>query len=176
MKILVIADIHSNLTAFNAVLEDAGKRVELDEIWNLGDVVGYGPDPHECIQLLKRICKVCVAGNHDLAVAGNLESSRFNEGIAEILEWTRQQLSFEDKEFLEGLPILLRKVNLLWSMGHLSILFGNTYHQLRSQEKACHILKLFIAWWGTSICRWYLNSDKIKQAQKDYWRIITALH
>lgn len=109
MKILVIADIHSNLTAFNAALEDVRQRVTVDEIWNLGDVIGYGPDPHECIQLLKRICKVSVAGNHDLATVGNLETSRSNAGITEILKWTRLQLSFEDKEFLKGLSHIIEK-------------------------------------------------------------------
>jgi predicted phosphodiesterase len=68
-RILVLADIHSNLTALEAVMDDVKNHGTVDEIWCLGDLVGYGPDPVECTRFLRDACTVCVAGNHDLAAA-----------------------------------------------------------------------------------------------------------
>ncbi|HEX9077163.1 MAG TPA: metallophosphoesterase family protein, partial [Anaerolineae bacterium] len=65
MRILLISDIHSNLAALDAVINEAGR---FDRIWCLGDVVGYGPQPNECIERLRSFDLVCLAGNHDLAV------------------------------------------------------------------------------------------------------------
>ena len=65
MRILVISDIHANLAAFEAVLQDA--QGEWDFVWCLGDVVGYGPDPNECCDLLRSLPHLCLAGNHDWA-------------------------------------------------------------------------------------------------------------
>jgi len=67
MRYAIIGDIHSNLAAFEAVIADVKTRGGFDEIWCLGDVVGYGPEPHACIEILRQHKHVCVAGNHDLA-------------------------------------------------------------------------------------------------------------
>jgi len=104
MNILVVADIHANLTAFEAVLADAEKHGKIDEIWCPGDIIGYGPDPCECISLLKNISKVCVAGNHDWAAAGKIDTSDFNPAAAAANKWTSRQLSPEDTGFLSNLP------------------------------------------------------------------------
>lgn len=109
MKILIMADIHSNITAFEAVLHDAELHGTVDDIWNLGDLVGYGPDPHECIRLLKEICKVCIAGNHDLAAVSKVETSEFNIDAEAAIKWTSQQLSIEDKEYLSSLPLIIEQ-------------------------------------------------------------------
>ncbi len=75
MRILVISDIHANKTAFDAVLEFAGKY---DEVWCLGDTVGYGPDPNECIALLREQPRLtCLIGNHDAAALGNIDLNNF---------------------------------------------------------------------------------------------------
>ena len=79
MRCAVVADIHSNLEAFQAVLADLGARGGADEVWCLGDNVGYGPDPHECLRLLRGLPGVGVAGNHDLAAIGRLEDGRLRE-------------------------------------------------------------------------------------------------
>ena len=65
MRYLIISDIHANLAAFEAVLEDA--KGLYDEVWCLGDMVGYGPNPNECVELLQTLDHICIAGNHDLA-------------------------------------------------------------------------------------------------------------
>jgi diadenosine tetraphosphatase ApaH/serine/threonine PP2A family protein phosphatase len=107
MKYLVIADIHSNLAAFEAVLEDAHNHGGFGHTWCLGDVVGYGPDPAACIKLLKQLDPVCVCGNHDSAAVGKIDVGDFSSEAARANRWTAGQLSTEDKELLLGLPDLL---------------------------------------------------------------------
>ena len=109
MRCAILADIHANLAAFQAVLEDAQKRGGFEEIWCLGDVVGYGPDPRECIQLLHQHRHLCIAGNHDWAAIGNLDTRYFNPEAAAASHWTAKQLSSEDIDYLRGLPQTLQR-------------------------------------------------------------------
>jgi len=104
-----MADIHSNLTAFQAVLGDVAARGGVAEIWCLGDVVGYGPDPHQCIELLSQYEHVCVAGNHDWAAINKLDTAYFNPAAAAACHWTAQQLADEDRDYLENLPLTIKK-------------------------------------------------------------------
>ena len=76
-RIALVSDVHSNLPAFKAVLEDA-KDEKVDEVWCLGDLVGYGASPLECVELAKRECSVCLAGNHDLVVTGGIDIADFS--------------------------------------------------------------------------------------------------
>ena len=109
MLYAIIADIHSNLTAFSAVLDDIEKRGGVEEIWCLGDVVGYGPDPHECIELLQKYRHVCVAGNHDWAAIGRISTADFNPDAALACQWTAGQLNKKDVKYLEKLPQTIDK-------------------------------------------------------------------
>jgi len=109
MRYAIIADIHANLAAFTAVLEDIEHRGGVEEVWCLGDVVGYGPDPHQCIELLRQYNHVCVAGNHDWAAVGKVDTSDFNPDAATACHWTAQQLSPDDIKYLEGLPLVIEK-------------------------------------------------------------------
>jgi diadenosine tetraphosphatase ApaH/serine/threonine PP2A family protein phosphatase len=109
MRAAVIADIHSNLEAFQAVLRDLEERGGADDIWCLGDIVGYGPDPRECILLLRQQQAVCVAGNHDRAAIGKLDTSAFNPEAAAAAQWTADTLKKEDADYLAGLPLTLRR-------------------------------------------------------------------
>jgi predicted phosphodiesterase len=109
MRCAVIADIHANLSAFTTVLGDIKQRGGADEIWCLGDIVGYGPDPHECIELLRQYKHVCVAGNHDWAAIGKIDTSYFNPFAAAACSWTTQQLSPDDVQYLESLPLTIEK-------------------------------------------------------------------
>ncbi|HEY96318.1 MAG TPA: metallophosphoesterase family protein [Dehalococcoidia bacterium] len=104
MRYAIIADIHSNLAAFQAVLDDINKQEKIDKIWCLGDIVGYGPDPHACIELLRSTDHICVAGNHDRAVVGKLEITSFNPYAAEAVVWTADKLSIDDITYLKNLP------------------------------------------------------------------------
>jgi len=109
MRYLVIADIHSNLEALNAVLESA-KRYYYDRILCLGDIVSYGAQPNECIELLKKQNPICLLGNHDAACTGLMEeepfgiSTNFNEHAAECVKWTKKQLTESSRNFLSYLP------------------------------------------------------------------------
>ncbi|MFA5309593.1 MAG: metallophosphoesterase family protein [Dehalococcoidales bacterium] len=104
MRIAILADIHANLAALKAVLNDIKEKGEIDAIWCLGDIVGYGPDPGECIGLLRELNPVCVAGNHDLGAIGKLDLAYFNPAAAEACLWTAQKLNPVDARFLEDLP------------------------------------------------------------------------
>ena len=109
MRYAIIADIHANLTAFIAVLEDIERQGVVEKIWCLGDVVGYGPDPHECIELLRQTDHVCVAGNHDWGAIGKIGTTEFNPDAAAACQWTAQQLSSADKVYLENLPLVIEE-------------------------------------------------------------------
>nr|MBN1228297.1 metallophosphoesterase family protein [Anaerolineae bacterium] len=105
MRYLVISDIHANLTAFETVLQDAGTPGEdYDFVWCLGDVVGYGPDPNECIALLRTLPHLCLAGNHDWAALGRLDVRTFNADARKAVTWTRETLTDANLAFLEALP------------------------------------------------------------------------
>jgi len=105
MRYAIIADIHGNLTAFKAVLNDLEKNGGFDRIWCLGDTVGYGPEPDGCIELLKQYNHVCVAGNHDWAAIGNIDTGDFNEDAAQANRWTSSQLNPFDKDYLSSLKL-----------------------------------------------------------------------
>ncbi|MEA3459769.1 MAG: metallophosphoesterase family protein, partial [Chloroflexota bacterium] len=115
MRYLVISDIHSNLAAFEAVLADAG---EYDKVWCLGDLVGYGPRPNECIERLRQLDHVCVAGNHDWAAIGKLDLEDFNADARRACLWTRKTLSPENWKFLESLPERLEFPDLDFTLVH----------------------------------------------------------
>ncbi|MFC2010460.1 metallophosphoesterase family protein [Chloroflexota bacterium] len=107
MRYAIIADIHSNLTAFNAVLEDIERQGGVDKVWCLGDIVGYGPDPHECIELLRQLDHICVAGNHDLGAIDRVDTAKFNPDAAAACSWTSQQLSAADIAYIDSLPLVI---------------------------------------------------------------------
>ena len=105
MKTLVVSDIHSNLEALTAVIDDATGEGGFDEMWALGDLVGYGPDPAACIELLRQHDARSVAGNHDLAASGMMGVEMFNDYAAAAARWTTGQLDEEDATYLRDLPL-----------------------------------------------------------------------
>jgi diadenosine tetraphosphatase ApaH/serine/threonine PP2A family protein phosphatase len=102
LRVAVIADIHANLAALEAVL-DAVAETGAEETWCLGDVVGYGAEPDGCAELVRERCSVCLAGNHDLAVLGSLDVSDFSEAAAAAVGWTRENARAETLEALRDL-------------------------------------------------------------------------
>jgi putative phosphoesterase len=100
LKILIISDIHSNLTAFEGVLKDAGRY---DMAICAGDIVGYGPDPKECVETIIRQNIRCVAGNHDVAIVSG-DVSRFNAYAAEAIAVNRRLLGYQAQKWLRSLP------------------------------------------------------------------------
>lgn len=108
MRVAVVTDIHANLPALEAVLA-AIDESEVEEIWCLGDVLGYGAEPDACTELLRQRCAVCLVGNHDLAVLGALEISAFSEAAAEAVVWTRENVEGETLDFLRELDPIGRR-------------------------------------------------------------------
>ncbi|HEX5762998.1 MAG TPA: metallophosphoesterase family protein [Solirubrobacterales bacterium] len=102
MRVAAITDIHANLPALEATLADIDAAV-VDEIWCLGDVVGYGAHPDRCVELVHERCAVCLVGNHDLAVLGALDVGAFSEAAAAAVWWTRDNVSPRTVEVLRGL-------------------------------------------------------------------------
>lgn len=100
----IIADIHSNLEAFRAVLR---QLPAVDRIVCAGDIVGYGPNPNECLELLREKNIASVAGNHDKAAIGDLSTQWFNVNARLAIEWTTPQLTLANREHLKSMPLTL---------------------------------------------------------------------
>lgn len=103
MKIAVISDIHSNLEALTRTLS-AIAELDVDEVYCLGDIVGYGPDPSACVDLIRKVCSVCVRGNHDEAVALDVGVSHLPKHGQQAALHNRAQLDREQIQFLASLP------------------------------------------------------------------------
>ncbi len=101
MRVAVLSDIHSNLPALEAVLDQIGS---VDAIWHLGDVVGYGPQPDAVVDRLNALGATGVRGNHDAAAAGGNEIDWFNPDARAAMEWTRTTISDQTRTWLEALP------------------------------------------------------------------------
>jgi predicted phosphodiesterase len=102
MRVAVVSDIHSNLSALEAVLEAIDAEAP-DELWCLGDLVGYGPRPNECCALVSARADVCLAGNHDLAIRGTIDLDEFHGDAALAARLNRKALTPEQHTFLDGL-------------------------------------------------------------------------
>ena len=100
MNILVIADVHGNLAALEAVLADVG---EVEHVWCLGDLVGYGPNPNEVVQRLRELPLKSLVGNHDLGSTGKADLQKFNADARASCEWTATVLAPANQEFLTSL-------------------------------------------------------------------------
>ncbi len=107
MRALIVSDVHSNLEAFESVVRDAEQRGGFDQVWSLGDLVGYGPDPEACVNLLRRYDHRAVAGNHDLASIGKLSLEAFNIQAAEANRWTSTVLTPDAIDFISEQPLKL---------------------------------------------------------------------
>jgi diadenosine tetraphosphatase ApaH/serine/threonine PP2A family protein phosphatase len=101
-RVALLSDVHGNLPAFQAVLDDIS-REGVDARWCLGDLVGYGAQPDECVALAREACEVCLIGNHDLVVIDRLEITEFSHNAAVAAIWTRENIAPESVEYLSGL-------------------------------------------------------------------------
>ncbi len=102
MRILLLSDIHANLVALDAVLRAAPPH---DGVWCLGDVVGYGPKPNECVARLRELDALTLTGNHDQAALGNVSLELFRDTARQALEWTRRELTSENAAWLAARPV-----------------------------------------------------------------------
>lgn len=118
MKLGILSDIHGNLEAFTAVLKEC-HSLGVQSILCIGDVVGYGPNPKECLQLIQSINAVCVAGNHDWAVSGKLDPSYFTDDGKQVVMWSRTQLDQEDMRYINSLQLIYQNQGV--TMVHSSL-------------------------------------------------------
>ncbi len=119
MRYAFLADIHGNLDALQTVMRAVEDDESIDRICCVGDVVGYGAQPAECLALIRELGWPIVAGNHDYAACGMVDISYFNPVAREAIEWTSGMLSEEDKEFLGNLPLILEEDNFVMVHGTL---------------------------------------------------------
>lgn len=118
MRLLIISDIHANLTALEAVLEEAR---HYEAVWCLGDLVGYGPDPNECVERVRALSNLlCLIGNHDQAALGMIPIERFNQDAGAVASWTNRVLTEKNKAFLTSLPSKA-------SYGNFTLAHGSPY-------------------------------------------------
>ena len=107
MRYAIFTDIHANLEALNAVLtkiDELAKEKPIDQLWFLGDLVGYGPNPNECITKVRERTDIIIAGNHDWAAVGKIDLEDFSAAARISAEWTAEQLTEEHRTFLINLP------------------------------------------------------------------------
>jgi predicted phosphodiesterase len=102
MQVAILSDIHGNRHAFEAVLGDA-QSAGAEEMWCLGDLVGYGAEPDACVELARRHAAICLAGNHDMGVTGEIGLDEFSTGAAIAARWTQETITSANLEFLSAL-------------------------------------------------------------------------
>jgi len=113
MRYAILSDVHGNDEALRAVLADI-QRISLDygaaidQVWCLGDVVGYGPEPSACVRRIRARCDICIPGNHDWAAVGRLDLADFSAAAANSAVWTRDLLKQDERTYLKSLPELTR--------------------------------------------------------------------
>ncbi len=126
MRYAIFTDIHANLEALETVLakiDELAQEEPIDQMWFLGDLVGYGPNPNECIEKLRERTDIIIAGNHDWAAVGKIDLEDFSEAARISAEWTMQQLTEEHRQFLIDLPERLE-------IGECTLVHGSPYGPL----------------------------------------------
>src|SRR5579884_1948006 len=126
MRYAIFTDVHANLEALEAVLakiDEIAQEEPIDAIWFLGDLVGYGPNPNECITTLRERTDVIIAGNHDWAAVGKIDLEDFSAAARISAEWTAEKLTEEHRTFLINLPERIVK-------GECTLVHGSPYGPL----------------------------------------------
>ena len=127
MRYLICSDVHSNLEALQVILKET-EREKPDRFFMLGDIVGYGPDPQECIRQIRKSADVVLAGNHDHGAVSLTDISYFNPFAQAALLWTKDRLSDRETEYLTQLPLLYATDGFFLSTPPLkNPRCGNTY-------------------------------------------------
>lgn len=143
MRILIISDVHANLIALSTILDEIGT---VDDIWSLGDIVGYGPKPRECVELVRLIApNISIIGNHDWASIGRLSLEDFNPVAKFTSYWTTMQLQASDLQYLESLPN--RMIDRDWTIVH-----GSPRHPIWEYVYNARIAALNFPLFDTRLC------------------------
>jgi len=115
---VILGDIHGNLDALDAVLEET-EQFSPDRYLCVGDIVGYGAEPSECIRRIQELDCLCIAGNHEYAVLGKTSIEYFTSEATRSIKWTQRQLSDEDLDFLDSLPLVVDEEDFTMAHGTL---------------------------------------------------------
>jgi diadenosine tetraphosphatase ApaH/serine/threonine PP2A family protein phosphatase len=143
MRILVFSDIHANLTALECIIADAGA---IDAAWCLGDIVGYGPDPNECIERIQHLPHLsCIIGNHDAAVIEMIETEAFNHEAQRVIHWTQDSLTDGSIAFLKGLPHQQK-------FGNVTLVHGSPRQPVWEYLLDTHSAKVSFDYFDTDYC------------------------
>jgi len=145
MRIAIISDIHSNLEALTKALEIIDRQ-SVNEIICLGDIVGYGANPNECIELVRQRCNIVIKGNHDEAILDPSITHRFTEDARDAIIWTLKQISEENVSYLHTLSLSLKKGDLFFV--HASPCFPERWKYILEDHAAARALQCF----SESIC------------------------
>jgi len=139
MKYALLSDVHSNLEAFRAVIKDL-ERESVDHVCFLGDIVGYGADPAQCIDILKGLTSWIVAGNHDWAAVGLTDTSYFNSAAKKAVDWTTELISPSHQKFLKSLPLTCMPsgIQLAHATPHKPERWGYIYSLQEAQDGFNH--------------------------------------
>ena len=163
MRIAVLSDVHGNLPALEAVLE---ALKPYDAVWQLGDVVGYGPQPDEVVARLAAEKAIGVRGNHDSAAIGLLDTDAFNDDARAAVEWTREHIEPATRKWLAALP--LRSIDDPFTLVHGSPARSDVGIRLQHVNRArrtCPISTPITAWSATLTSRSFFAS-----ASRAAWR------
>lgn len=145
MRYAFISDIHANLEALEAVFEDIEIQ-NINEIICLGDIVGYGANPNECVDLISKRCTISLLGNHDAAAVNILSTQHFNIHAKIAIEWTAENLKKEARSYLEALP--LKNVKPPMTLVHATPYEPNMWYYITSLEEAAFNFQFF----DTQLC------------------------
>ncbi len=148
MRYAIFSDIHANLEALEAVLakiDELAQEEPIDQIWFLGDLVGYGPDPNECIVKLRERTDVIIAGNHDWAAVSKIDLEDFSAAARISAEWTAEQLTEEHRTFLANLPERLEN-------GECTLVHGSPYGPLWEYLTSDILAERSFQYFGTRYC------------------------
>jgi len=167
MRFAIISDIHGNLEAFQQVLAEIETR-HVDEIISLGDIVGYYPNPVECIELLQQNNIKSVLGNHDCAAIGREDFSHFSEYAYHAMVWTRQNLPEWAKRYLSSLPMRLIEHNILFTHAspqqalNWNYLFPTSFDEVHEAFEQTEYTLNFVGHTHVPICFSLHSADNLK--------------
>src|SRR5215471_2842558 len=175
MRLAIISDVHSNLEAFEAVLADA-KESECSQFVCLGDVVGYNANPHECVERVREMDCTIVKGNHD-EQASLFESSRdFNEMAEAAIQWTRDNLTDSDKEWLRALKLQrqVRDFTIVHATLDTPEQWGYVFNNLDAAASFTYQHTTVCFFGHTHVPMAFVRDETVRREQREYVHIEPA--